>query len=517
MSRSSLVPTVRSGREIEIKFKSDLTALDLASRLQAIDGVEETRIQDLRTIYFDTPSNDLRKNGIALRIRRKGRSAPIQGIKSLNASGSVPFARKEIEVRCKGGIPDLSLFEKGTATKLLSIVGNSPIELKFETQLKRQTKLMRCGHSKVELAFDEGHIVNGETRLPLNEVELELKSGSVTDLCQLAIKLASELPLRLDFVSKAEKGFHAFSNGRAVPVKSTSIKFHSDSTLADAVAAIISNTLAQFTSNWVSLKETDNPESIHQMRVALRRLRSGLWMFGKALPRSHFADLSTAVKKTAKILGRAREIDVHRASLEQGPLTEAYLPPVRDALLAALEEYRQTAYAQAHALIESADTTIFVLGVQRLLADGNWQKGIPDGKLKMPIQKFAKLVLCKLQSRVLKRGKGLAELSDEDRHELRIALKNLRYGVEFFGELLGHRKRRKSLADTLSGLQDTLGDINDAANFKSFVEVNALALRPGLEMTPSLALAWYAGQTKAAKKILRKRWKKFQRADRFWE
>ncbi len=517
MSKRGSIPTDFSGREIEIKFKSDLTAPDLASRLQAIDGAAETKTQDLRTLYFDTPSNDLRKNGIALRIRKKGRSAPIQGIKSLNASGSDPFAREEIEVRCKGDMPDLSLFEKGAAAKLLSIVGNSPLELKFETQLKRQTKLMRCGHSKVELAFDEGHIVNGETRLPLNEVELELKSGNVTDLCELAIKLASELPLRLDFVSKAEKGFQAFSNGQAVPVKSTPVKIRSDSTLADAVTAIISNTLAHFTSNWVSLRKTDHPESIHQMRVALRRLRSGLWMFGKALPRSHFADLSAAVKKTTKILGPAREIDVYRASLEQGPLADAYPPPVRDALRAALEEYRQVAYAQARSLIESVDATVFVLGVQRLLADGNWQKGIPDGKLKMPIQKFARRLLGKLRARVLKRGRGLAGLSDEDRHELRIALKNLRYGAEFFGELLGHRKKRKSLADTLSGLQDILGDINDAASFKSFVEVNALALRPGLEMTPSLTLAWYARQTKAVKKTLQKKWKKFQRADRFWE
>ncbi len=517
MSKSGIVPTAGSGREIEIKFKSDLSAQGLASRLQAIDGVAETGTQDLRTLYFDTPSNHLRKNGIALRVRRKGRSAPVQAIKSLNASGSVPFARTEIEVRCKGDTPDLSLFEKGIAAKLRRIVGNNPLELKFETQLKRQTKILSSGSSKVELALDEGHIVHGETRLPLNEVELELKSGNVTDLCELALKLANELPLRLDFVSKAEKGFHAFANEPAAPAKATPIKFHSDSTLADAVTAIISNTLAQFTSNWASLRKTGDPKSIHQMRVALRRLRSGLWMFGKALPGSHFADLSAATKKTSKILEPARETDVHRASIEQGPLADAYPPPVRDALLAALEEHRQTAYAQARSLIESADAAAFVLGIQRLLADGNWQKGIPDSKLKMPIRKFAKRVLRKLRSRVLKRGKGLAELSDEDRHELRIALKSLRYGVEFFGDLLGHRKKRQSLADTLSGLQDILGDLNDAASFKSFIETNALALRPGLEMTPSLTLAWHTRQTKAVKKKLQKTWKKFKRADRFWE
>ncbi len=53
-------------------------------------------------------------------------------------------------------------------------------------------------------------------------------------------------------------------------------------------------------------------------------------------------------------------------------------------------------------------------------------------KKQMPARKFFKAELSRLRARVLKRGKAAA-VSDQARHKLRIALKNLRYGVDFFG------------------------------------------------------------------------------------
>src|SRR5438477_442759 len=87
--------------------------------------------------------------------------------------------------------------------------GRSGHEL--ETQIKRRTLAVDIGDSHIEVALDDGHIVIGNQRVPLKEVELELKSGSEPDLCDLALKLVEDLPLQLDFVSKAEKGFRLIS------------------------------------------------------------------------------------------------------------------------------------------------------------------------------------------------------------------------------------------------------------------------------------------------------------------
>ena len=99
------------------------------------------------------------------------------------------------------------LFDANTASKLTFIVGNQPLEPKFETLIKRRTLAVDIGDFSVEVALDAGHIVIGDQQVPLTEVELELKSGKESDLCDLAMKLAEDLPLQLDFVSKAEKGF----------------------------------------------------------------------------------------------------------------------------------------------------------------------------------------------------------------------------------------------------------------------------------------------------------------------
>ena len=94
--------------------------------------------------------------------------------------------------------------------------------------------------------MDQGHISCGKLRVPLAEVELELVSGNKADLLDLAMRLAEDFSLRLDFVSKAEKGFRALLEEKPAPVKAAPIKSKSLATFDDAVTAIISNTLAHF-------------------------------------------------------------------------------------------------------------------------------------------------------------------------------------------------------------------------------------------------------------------------------
>jgi len=50
-------------------------------------------------------------------------------------------------------------------------------------------------------------VIAGDRRLPIREIELELKSGEELELYQLAIQLVETLPLKLYFTSKAERGF----------------------------------------------------------------------------------------------------------------------------------------------------------------------------------------------------------------------------------------------------------------------------------------------------------------------
>ena len=176
-------------------------------------------------------------------------------------------------------------------------------------EFKRQSGLVTSGASVIEIAVDQGHISCGKQRVPLAEVELELVSGNKADLLDLAMRLAEDFSLRLDFVSKAEKGFRALLEEKPAPVKAAPIKSKSLATFDDAVTAIISNTLAQFVANWACLRETDEPESIHQMRIALRRMRCGLSIFKRALPHAAFEALRDDAGHLASAFGPVRNTD----------------------------------------------------------------------------------------------------------------------------------------------------------------------------------------------------------------
>jgi CHAD domain-containing protein len=75
-------------------------------------------------------------------------------------------------------------------------------------------------------------------------------------------------------------------------------------------------------------------------------------------------------------------------------------------------------------------------------------------------------VLTKRRKRVLKLAKGLEDLDPEARHKVRIEIKKLRYGAEFFGDLFMGRKakdRRKGALKAMAELQEALGELNDIA------------------------------------------------------
>jgi CHAD domain-containing protein len=75
-------------------------------------------------------------------------------------------------------------------------------------------------------------------------------------------------------------------------------------------------------------------------------------------------------------------------------------------------------------------------------------------------------VLGRRAKRIIRRGAHLAELEPEPRHELRIAVKKLRYAAEFFAPAFEGRKaekRRKAYLSALERLQEHLGDLNDVA------------------------------------------------------
>ena len=509
----------QNGQEIEIKFRTDSLGLKRVLGAPLFGAAHMTKTQSLRSIYFDTADGVVRKNDFVLRLRKKGRTPASMCLKWTDQLTEGPFTRGEIEVPCREQLPNLSLFDADTKSRLDEILGDRPLEPQFETLIKRQIVNLQSGNSRIKVALDEGVIVAGGERLPVAEVELELKSGTGADLYDLARRLVEETALSLDFVSKSEKGYRCASREAAGAVKAMTLDLKSDATLDDAVAAVLSNTLAQFVANWAALRESDSPESVHQMRVALRRMRSGLAMFRKVLPSAEIDELRGEAKRIASALGAARECDVFRENAEAGPLASPDRPQGCTELLSAIEARRVEAYSDARRLIEDSATSLFVLKVQGFLARRAWRGSLPSADLQAltaPARLFAKETLDRLRARALKRGRKLLEISDEDRHELRIALKNLRYCAEFFGALFCRRRQRRDFLGHVAALQDLLGTHNDVVSTSKLLDQLPTAKDGSAMRASGYLIGWYARGIPIADQELARVWKKFKGMDLFW-
>ena len=506
-----------ASREVELKFTTDSSGLAQALAAPALRA--ETRdppAKNLISVYFDTSAGDLKREGLVLRIRRAGRSAPLMTLKWKADEAEGLFSRGEIEIRCRALQPELGLFDEAVAARVAGLIEDRPLEPQFETRVKRRTRMVTFGGARIEVAFDEGAIVAGEKSWPLCEVELELKAGEAADLYELGARLAESASLKLDVTSKSARAFALAAGETPKPVKASPLQFPPNAVLDDAVAAVIANTLTHFVSNWAALRESERPESIHQMRVALRRQRAALAMFKRALPCVEFDFFRAEAKRIASALGPARECDAFRGLVVDGPMShfgdKANFAP----LMQKLEERRVAAYADARALIDSPQTTVFVARIYAFLERRGWRNGLSAadlGLLTAPADVFAAAALERLHRSARKRGRKLVTLPDEERHEVRIALKNLRYAAEFFGAFFAGGRGGPNFLRAVAKLQDLLGAHNDAASAENFLTD---AREPEAARAAGMVIGWYGRDAIIADAGLAKAWKEFKNSRAFW-
>lgn len=499
--------------EVEVKFVAENTALADVTRATR-SAVADASVRTLVSIYFDTPGDDLRRSGHTLRIRRAGDATPVMSVKSSALAEAGPFQRHEVEVPVPGGLPDPSLLPAGLRSVLLAAAGGQPLLKRFETRVQRTVMLRTHRASVIEIASDVGEIIAGGQTAPLSELELELKSGKVDDLLDFASSMAGQAGLRLDFVSKSERGFRLALGLQSSPAKALSLAIPPDASAGEAMVAILANSLAHFVANWDGLRHTTDPECIHQMRVSLRRMRSALGLFRPAFAADADAgkfleELRARAKRIASALGPAREYDVFLDMAAHGPLRSPDCPGGGEALLAIVRERQAAAYAAARQVIDSADAARFVFDIQAGIACP------PDGA-DVPARAFAAKALARLDRRAEKRGADMPNLDDDARHDLRIALKNLRYGAEFFEGLFGRHKKARAFGKAVASLQDLLGAHNDVITARRVVDEIASSPDRQAAAAAAYVLGWFARGVPMADEVLKDAWRDFRHAPRYW-
>jgi len=153
--------------------------------------------------YYDTPSNELNGQRIALRLRQAG-GRNIQTLKTQGEFVNGAHKRDEWEWEVPGPNLQLGLLADTPLADNVNLARLAPV---FETNFERQVIMLADNNAVIEVAVDTGQIIaNGQSRA-LCEIEFELKSGNPDSLLIWAQKLAQHCPVFLNLVSKAEQGY----------------------------------------------------------------------------------------------------------------------------------------------------------------------------------------------------------------------------------------------------------------------------------------------------------------------
>src|SRR5262245_4029348 len=189
--------------EVELKLLAPAGALELLQTAPVIARHARNGgiTRRLEAVYYDTPDRSLFSHGLTLRVRRSGKRH-LQTLKRGPIAGQ-PFVRGEWEAGIDDGTPDLALLPAAEIGAPLDRLAAGVLDPMFRTKVRRRTQVLELQGAVVEVAFDEGAIEAGERREPLNELEIELKSGDPRVLYELGIELLELAPLRLCMQSKA--------------------------------------------------------------------------------------------------------------------------------------------------------------------------------------------------------------------------------------------------------------------------------------------------------------------------
>ncbi|MBK9162294.1 MAG: CYTH domain-containing protein [Nitrosomonadales bacterium] len=248
---------------------------------------------------------------MALRLRRAGR----QWLQTLKGGGTLKgglHERHEGEGSVSRAALDFSMPEAAEWDTLLPLSWRDELQLVFVTDFFRSSRLLDWQGSSIEVCMDHGEARTEQHSVPICELELELKSGDPRHLFELALAIL-EVAVRTRNGHKAERGYWLLSGFVEQPVKAVAPGLSGTCRLADALQTLAWSCLTHLQGNLHGAMWSDDAEYLHQVRVALRRLRVVLRMAGKIRADDGLAALSGEVAAMCVDLGRIRrEGRVHR-------------------------------------------------------------------------------------------------------------------------------------------------------------------------------------------------------------
>jgi CHAD domain-containing protein len=329
----------------------------------------------------------------------------------------------------------------------------------------------------IEIAQDIGELRCGDRTEAIREVELECLQGGRAEFFEWALDWAKTLQACLLIPTKNERGLRLAARLPLIasPLKAPATVPARSQRPGAAAAQILSACIAHACANIEPILSSDAPEGPHQFRVALRRFRAALRFFGLREIDPVWETLDRTASSLADTAGKVRDFDVFESGLLPELRSRFKGDAALETLSRAVGHARESARMDLRRTLSGPDASQFVLQVTAMaerLADISNPAGLPGDDFGA----FAAVRLPALMARVRRRARQAR--TEADWHRARIAVKNLRYALEFAALALTRSADVPRVTAALARWQDELGAGQDLAVARD-VAAQAMA-RPGV-------------------------------------
>ena len=506
-----------AGVEIELKLLVDANSLADFNDAPVVTANARNKgaRKHLKSVYYDTPERTLWQSGLTLRVRQNG-ARFVQTVKAEFRDD--PLRRGEWEASVASMAPDLALAMPFIPEKLRTEVESSRIEPVFTADIRRHQRMLELPSGTVEIAFDHGVIKAGDRSMPVSEIELELKSGSASAIHELALRLCEHGEVRPSIRTKSARGFDLAADTPPTAKRPAKLRLDPTTALDDAFATILRSCLKHLLEAVPAAEDGRDPDGIHQLRVSLRRLRAALDLMRSVGSLSRLEQLRTDARWFAHNLSAAREWDIFET--ETLPTIAKGCPTIAgfEALGDIAQKRRSAAYNKVRMVLTDRRCATFIIGLGGWIEARGWRSDIPPenlGQLAEPTTNFAHRMLSAQHAKVLKRGKHFKSQTAEERHHLRLAVKKLRYVVEFLLPVYDLGKPARRYSQKLAELQEELGSFNDMATTASLLSGIGGECLEGANARAAIA-GWQAHAMVGSEQRLRVAWSEFSKTKMPW-
>lgn len=452
-----------NGTETEVKYETTAGAAlpqligPELDRLRQVAGTSGPEEEQLEAEYYDTDDLRLLRAGVTLR-RRAGGSDSGWHLKLPVGPGTRREIRLPLSHTGQTGQPvpdELAELVRGyTRGKPLVPVA------RLTTKRRRLTLLDRSGESLAEVAADDvaaqtlGH---STTVSRWQEVEIELTGGD-RHLLKAADALLRDVGLRP--AGRSAKLERALAG--QLPTPAGPPRLSRSSPAGDVVLAYL-RTHAKTLQSLDPLVRRNEPDSVHQMRVATRRLRSTLRSFSQVILRSGTERLSGELQWLGTLLGAARDSEVlgaHlRRHLRETP-AEQVVGPVQARVQGHFASAGAAARAEMLAALDSERYFALLDELDRVIADP--PLGSAAGRPAKEVLPAAVGRAYRRASRRMRRARHAPPGHPREiaLHEARKAARRARYASEAAAPVSG--KKASRFSKRMKQVQSVLGDHQDA-------------------------------------------------------